>query len=264
MEDSQASNETQMELPDTTKAAAAPRKAGSKRSADSAVEPAEPSTAEVHAVAEAQAVAPEPVGPATEEPAHTDEVALAPVEPTNEGAAEPAEPEGAEGADDSQAAKLDRKRIEEQLEALKRRESELRRALAVADHPELSEAIRSLEGCAYALSRAEGKLAQGLSKAEERRRDTLEKKLAGAREKRAEIDAQIAELEGELATLTDERIRAFEAERKEAMERLLAALGTHTAALSTAGLEASALVPELARWMPEIRELAEKLVAERS
>jgi chromosome segregation ATPase len=247
MEDSQTTSETQMELPEPELAPKATRKA--KR--------AEPE------VESAELTAAEPALPAAEQPAVLTAEQPDTASATQSAAAEPAG--GAESADAEEAgSKLDRKRIEEQLEALKRRESELRRALAVADHPELAEAIRALEGCAYALSRAEGKLAQGLSKAEERRRETLEKKLAVAREKRAEIDAQIAELEGELATLTEERTRAFEAERQEAMERLLAALGTHTAALATAGLEASALVPELGRWMPEIRGLAEKLVAGRA
>jgi chromosome segregation ATPase len=182
-------------------------------------------------------------------------------EPTAELAASEAATEGAEAHEEGEAANAPshRKRIEEQLEALKRREAELRRELAVADHPELAEALRVLEGHAYAVARVEAKMAQGLSKAEERRRETLEKKLASAREKRQEIDAQIAELEGELAPLGEARTKAFEAERRDCMERLLAALGTHEAQFQSAGLDSTALVPELARYMPEIRALAESL-----
>lgn len=171
------------------------------------------------------------------------------------------DPDAGTEPDDASATPVDRKRIAEQLEALKRKEAELRRALAISDHPELADAIRALEGRAYAVARAEAKMAQGLSKSEERRRDTLEKKLASLREKRAELDAHIGELEAELSSLTEERVRAFEGERRDAMERLLAALGTHEAALRAAGLEASSLVPEIAGFMPEIRALAEALVA---
>jgi chromosome segregation ATPase len=156
-----------------------------------------------------------------------------------------------------------RKRLEEQLDALKRREGELRRELAITDHPELEEAIRLLEGSTYAVARIEAKIAQGFSKAEERRRDTLEKKLGGLRDKRAELDAQIAELEAELHALGD-RARAFAGERRTALEQLLAVLGTHDAALTAAGLEATSLVPDLSRLLPEIRQMAETLVAERA
>ena len=152
--------------------------------------------------------------------------------------------EAAESAGEEASPPNTRRRIEEQLEALKRREAELRRELAVADHPELAEPLRVLEGH---------------SKAEERRRETLEKKLARAREKRMEIDAQIAELEAELAPLGEARMLAFEAERKDCMERLLAALGTHEGDFQRAGLDTSVLVPDLARLMPEVRTLAETL-----
>jgi hypothetical protein len=156
-----------------------------------------------------------------------------------------------------------RKRLEEQLEALKRKESELRRALVIADHPELGDAIRVLQGRAYAIGRIEAKLMQGLSKSEERRRDTLDKKLGSLRAKRAELDTQIGALESELHALGAERTAAFELERKDALQELLIALGTHEPALREAGIEASSLVPELTQWMPEIEALAQRLSSER-
>jgi len=156
-----------------------------------------------------------------------------------------------------------RKRLEEQLEALKRKESELRRALVIADHPELGDAIRLLQGRAYAIGRVEAKLALGLSKSEERRRDTLDKKLGSLRTKRSELDVQIGALESELHALGAERTAAFELERKEALRELLIALGTHEPALREAGIDAITLVPELGQWMPEIEGLAERLSSER-
>ena len=158
----------------------------------------------------------------------------------------------------------ERRRLQEQLEALERKQAELRRALAIADHPDLGEAIRIVEGRAYAVTRAEAKMAQGLSKAEERRRDTLEKKLAAARAKRDELDAQIAELERELAPLGEERLRAFADERRAALEALVAALGQHDAAFAAAGLEVGALVPEVTKWTEELRDIAEAIVARAS
>lgn len=157
----------------------------------------------------------------------------------------------------------DRKKIEEQLGALKRKEAELRRALAIADHPALGEAIRAVEGRVYAVTRAEAKMAEGLSKSESKKRETLEKKLGVARAKRDEIQATIDALEAELAPLGEERARAAEAERKDAMERLLAALATHDDAFRAAGVEASALVPELGRLLPDVQAMAESLVATR-
>jgi cell division protein FtsB len=158
---------------------------------------------------------------------------------------------------------VDKKRLEEQLEALKRKELELRRALAIANHPELADAIRLLDGRAYALTRVEGKIALGLSKSEERRKETLEKKLEGLNAKRAELNAQIAELNAELDLLVKARAEALEGERRAALNELVAALGQHTAALSAAGLDVSELVPEIGQRMAQIREAAEQLVAAR-
>ncbi len=157
----------------------------------------------------------------------------------------------------------DRKRLEEQLDALKRREGELRRALAIADHPELADAVRLLEGAAYAVSRVENKMAQGLSKSEEKRRETVEKKLTQAQEKRTELDAQITEFEAELRKLGEERTEAFEAERRDALIQLIASLNSHDGAFAEAGIDPSSLVPDLARLMPEVRTLAEELVQAR-
>ena len=181
-----------------------------------------------------------------------------------EPAATPAEVEGEDAAASAKSTieprVNDRKQIEEQLMALKRREAELKRELAITDHPELADAIRILEGKAFPVSRIEEKMAQGLSKAEERRLATLEKKLGVARDKRAEIDSQIAALEAEAHSLGEERTRAFEAERGKALQDLLLVLGKHDRDLRAAGLEAVELVPELSRWMPEIEAMAEGLV----
>jgi chromosome segregation ATPase len=156
---------------------------------------------------------------------------------------------------------VDKKRLEEQLEALKKKELELRRALAIASHPELADAIRLLDGRAYALTRVEGKIALGLSKSEERRKETLEKKLEALHTKSAELNAQIAELNAELDLLVKARSDALEGERQAALNELVAALGQHNAALSTAGLDVSELVPEIGQRMDQIRAAAEQLVA---
>lgn len=148
-----------------------------------------------------------------------------------------------------------RDRIQQQLEALKQREAELRRELAMADHPELADAIRSIEGRAYGVSRVEAKMAEGLSKSEQRRKETLEKKLAAALERRAEIDAQIAALELELTPLGEARLSAFAKERAEALVTLVGLLRMHEPALRTASLEISLLVPALASWRDEIDAL---------
>lgn len=157
---------------------------------------------------------------------------------------------------DATSQRSERRRLEEQLEALKRKESELRRALAISDHPALADAIRLLEGHAYALGRVEAKMAQGLSKTEERRRETLEKKVTGLREKRAELDAELATLEGELSQLGEQRTAGLHAERSEALGRLIETMHAHHGALRVAGLEAGQLVPEIAQWMPEVEALA--------
>lgn len=156
----------------------------------------------------------------------------------------------------------ERRRLAEQLDALKRKEFELRRALAAADHPEVADAIRAIEGRAYSVSRVESKLAQGFSKTEARRREVLEKKLVGLRAKRAELDEQIGALEAELGGLGADRLAAFEVERREALAQLMLTMATHDAALRAAKLDLSGLIPDLERWLPELEAIAQKVSGE--
>ena len=82
-------------------------------------------------------------------PEHTIDTAASETAPAEMAPAETASVEmgGSETAAQAvEAREPDRKKIEEQLGALKRKEAELRRALAIADHPALAEAIRALEG----------------------------------------------------------------------------------------------------------------------
>lgn len=154
-----------------------------------------------------------------------------------------------------------RKQIQDQLEALKRKEAELRRALAIADHPDLTEPLRIVEGRAYAVARVESKMAQGLSKAEEKRRDTLQKKLSGLVTKRDELNTQIEGLEAELRSLIDEREQGFAEERREAMKQLVMALGAHEAAFREADLDLENLMPEIVEWRSELEATAEAMAA---
>ncbi|HEX5660521.1 MAG TPA: hypothetical protein VFX59_25175 [Polyangiales bacterium] len=173
--------------------------------------------------------------------------------------AEPAsEPVQASSED---AERITKRKLEEQLEALKRKEAELRRALVLADHPALADGIRQLQGRTYALERSEEKLALGLTKAELRRRETLQKKRSGLEDKRAELDAQIAVLDGELLGLGVERQQGFEAEHRQALEELMLALDAHLGHVQAAGLDVTELLPELARWLSEIEQLAARKTA---
>ncbi len=158
-------------------------------------------------------------------------------------------------------AASDRKRIEDQLAALERKQAELRRALAIADHPALSEAIRLVGARAFAVERATAKMSQGLSKAEGRRKETLEKKLVVAQTKRAEIDAQIAEIETELGPLGEARQQGFRDARRTALENLTSVLAESEPIFREAGFEIVALVPELSPWIAEVRAIAEEVVA---
>ena len=179
--------------------------------------------------------------------------------PTEELSAAESQAEGQAESNEGEKPVPDRKRLKEQLDALKRKEAELRRALAVTDHPELADAIRSLEASVYCVTRAETKLSQGFSKGEARRREVIEKKLTTLREKRSELDTQISAFEAELVGLGTNRLAEFESERKSALKDLMVALATHDATLSAAGYEAQALVPEIATWMPELEAVAREV-----
>lgn len=157
---------------------------------------------------------------------------------------------------EAERAERERRRIENQLAQLEKKQAELRRALATATHPGLADGIREVEGRAYGVARVEERLAQPLSKSEERRREKLEKKLTAARERRAALDAEIAALEREVAALSEERIAALSAERQEALVQLFNTLAKHADAFERAGLKCTELVPELEAWLPELRTLA--------
>ncbi len=167
-----------------------------------------------------------------------------------------AEPDGA----------LDRKRIEEQLALLEKKRLELSRALTVADHPELADPIRMVEGRLYAVSRVEERMREGLSKAEARKVETLGKKrqalLAKKAEldaKRAELDTEVAGIDRELAGLGEERTLAFEREREQALEALVVMLAQLGPKFDAANVELTAVVPELGARMDEVRAAAHAL-----
>jgi len=149
----------------------------------------------------------------------------------------------------------ERERIQHQLQQLKQRESELRRELAIAEHPELADAIRQIEGRAYGVGRIDAKMAEGLSKSELRKKDTLEKKLLTAMEKRVELDQQIAALETDLSPLGEARTQGFQSERGEALLRLASLLDEHAVAIAAAKLDLDALIPALPTWREEIATL---------
>jgi hypothetical protein len=162
----------------------------------------------------------------------------------------------AESTSEEELPKNDRKRLAEQLDALKKKEAELLRALAITDHPDLADAIRTIEARVYCVARADAKLAQGLSKSEARRQEVLSKKLTALREKRTELDTQITALEAESEELGAARLTDFQRERQDALQDLMVALATHDTALDAAGLSVQSLLPELTGLMPELEAIA--------
>jgi type IV secretory pathway VirB10-like protein len=167
-----------------------------------------------------------------------------------------AEAEPAKLEADEDLERNDRKRLEEQLGALRRKEAELLRALAITDHPALADAIRTIEARVYCVSRADAKIAQGLSKSEARRQEVLTKKLTALREKRAELDSQIGTLEAEYQELGASRMTDFQRERQDALQSLMIALAQHDAAIAAAGLDVRALLPEIGSLLPELEGIA--------
>ncbi|HET8932039.1 MAG TPA: hypothetical protein VFN67_01305 [Polyangiales bacterium] len=166
-----------------------------------------------------------------------------------------------EPSTEEESPKNDRKRLAEQLDAIRKKEAELLRALAITDHPDLADAIRTIEARVYCVARADAKLAQGLSKSEARRQEVLSKKLSALKEKRTEIDTQITALEAESQELGAARLTDFQRERQEALQSLMVALATHDPALDAAGLDVRSLLPELSGLLPELEAIA-RTVAE--
>ena len=181
------------------------------------------------------------------------EVTEASANADEEGEAASAKPEN---TSEEELPKNDRKRLAEQLDALRKKEAELLRALAITDHPDLADAIRTIEARVYCVARADAKLAQGLSKSEARRQEVLTKKLTALREKRTELDTQIAALEAESEELGAARLTDFQRERQDALQELMVALATHDSALDAAGLSVQSLLPELSSLMPELEAIA--------
>jgi len=159
---------------------------------------------------------------------------------------------------DAAAAHEERQRIERQLRQLKRKEAELRRALIVADHPQLSQPILEVDGRVYAVQQAADRLDSPLTKSEAKKQERLGKKLASLQTKRAALDASIAELETELAQLGEERLASLTADRDAALQKLFVVMGQHAATFDAAGIQVGAVVPDLERWLPAIRAMAEE------
>ncbi len=161
------------------------------------------------------------------------------------------------GVGEIRSPATDRDRLEAQLRELQRKEAELRRAIAISDHPELADAIREVEGRAFRVARVEQRLAAPLSKGELKRRDQLAGRLDKARARRAELDEEIAKLELEIEPLGEARLVALRGEREAALLALLVVMNRHADAFTDAKLAEVDLVPELARWLPDLRAMAE-------
>jgi len=205
----------------------------------------------------AKAAAAEPANAEVGEPASaaTREAAEASDDEASEDQDAALEADAAKPADED-SERNDRKRLEEQLSALRRKEAELLRALAITDHPDLADAIRTIEARVYCVARAEAKIAQGLSKSEARRQEVLSKKLSALREKRVELDTQIDALEAEFQELGAARMTDFQRERQDALQSLMVAMAQHDSAIGAAGLEVRSLLPEISLLMPELEAIA--------
>lgn len=162
----------------------------------------------------------------------------------------------------------ERQRIEEQLALLEQKKRELSKALVLADHPELQAPIRMIEGRLYAVSRAETQMAAGLSKAEEKRKESLAKKRETLALKKADLAAKLAEVEDQilvidkdLLALGDDRRDAFEAERNAALEALVMVLSQNNAAFDAVKVDPVSIVEGLAARMGEVHATAERLAA---
>lgn len=232
-----------------------------------------PASRDSEAPAQASADASQPDAAQTSAELSQLDAAAAPAE--SQASGEAGESSASEGDAEAAAAKSeqpseeelpknDRKRLAEQLDALRKKEAEILRALAITDHPDLADAIRTIEARVYCVARADAKLAQGLSKSEARRQEVLNKKLTALREKRAELDTQIAALEAEANELGTARLSDFQRERQEALQQLMIALATHDPALEAAGLSAHTLLPELSNLMPELEAIARSVSEQRA
>ncbi|HEY4120749.1 MAG TPA: hypothetical protein VGM56_22945 [Byssovorax sp.] len=174
-------------------------------------------------------------------------------------------------ATEAEQIAADKKRIHDQLEALKRRESELRRELAIADHPALRGALRTIERGAAGVAAVDARIAEGLSKAEERKREVLDKRHEAAVARRdevktkieelgaklGELEAKVVELDAERAALGEVRTTALELERRSALTVLAAALVEHGPAIAAVGLDLPALVPALDGYRADILSLTD-------
>jgi hypothetical protein len=187
-------------------------------------------------------------------------------EATNHAAAAEAAAEVVGAMETASDPAKERQRIEEQLALLEQKKRELSKALALADHPALAAPLRMIEGRLYAVSRAETQMAAGLSKSEEKRKESLAKKRETLALKKAELEAKLAEaaeqilaIDKDLLALGDERRLALESERNAALEALVIALSEHGPAFDAVKVDPAAIVEGLAPRMGEVHATAERL-----
>ena len=187
-------------------------------------------------------------------------------EATNHAAAAEAAAEVVGAMETASDPAKERQRIEEQLALLEQKKRELSKALVLADHPALQGPIRMIEGRLYAVSRAETQMAAGLSKAEEKRKESLAKKRETLALKKAELEAKLAEaaeqilaIDKDLLALGDERRDAYEAERTSALEALVVVLSQHGREFDAVKVDPASIVEGLAARMGEVHATAERL-----
>ena len=195
------------------------------------------------------------------------DAATAPDEETNHAAVAEAAAEVVGAMEAASDPAKERHRIEEQLALLEQKKRELSKALVLADHPALQGPLRMIEGRLYAVSRAETQMAAGLSKSEEKRKESLAKKRETLALKKADLASKLAEAEDQLLAidkdllaLGDDRRVAFEKERRSALEALVIALSEHGPVFDAVKVDPAAIIEGLAPRMGEVHATAERLV----
>jgi len=140
---------------------------------------------------------------------------------------------------------LDRQRLEQELRAVRRKELELMRAIVVADHPQLGEALTVLETHMQRVVSAQQQLAEGLSESDRRRHAELTELMNGLKQQRADLNLEIEAHECELRALGEERSQRLQFAEREALHALATAHQEHERSLLSAGANLEVLLPGL-------------------
>ena len=141
------------------------------------------------------------------------------------------------------------KSVSERLRALRKKEAELVLQITLGEHPELKRVFEDMQECIENIDKCVKVLGQELTKAELRKRDTLQKRLDKLLEKKEALLTAIAGLEEQVSSYADSRKDDVKADKANWLKALQKHIEENDAVFEEKEVEIEEIFANLERYI---------------